>query len=572
MKTLSTQIIYFLRQRPSRMNIVNLLRFIAVLALLITVYSVVFHLIMEQEGRSYSWVSGFYWTLTTMSTLGFGDITFQSDLGQAFSILVIISGVVFLLILFPFTFIEFFYAPWLKAQAEARTPTELPKGTSGHIILTHFDAVVRALVRRLQQFEQPYALLVSDMAQAIELYSQGYRVVIGDLDSPETYQRLRAEDALLVATTADDRVNTNVAFTVREVSETVPIIATADTPTAVDILKLAGCNQVIQVAEMMGQALARRTLAGKSMAQIIGQIDEIQVAEALVAGTTLVGQTLAQTKLREQVGLNVLGIWERGQFIISEPETMIHDDTVLMVAGSKAQVQRYNARFHRPQDVGGSVLIIGGGRVGRAAARALAERDVAYRVIERSPKHLLDPACDILGDAADIDVLKKAGIETASGIIVTTHDDDTNIYLTIYCRRLRPEVQIISRAVRERNVATLHRAGANFVMSYASLGATAIVNLLHRSDILMVAEGLDIFRQPVPAALVGRSVAEAAVRRQTGCTVIGVCANGEMQINPDPHLPLPAAELILIGTQAAAQRFQKAYGVRQLPRSIHDPH
>lgn len=57
-----------------------------------------------------------------MSTLGFGDITFESDLGQAFSIVVIISGVVFLLILFPFTFIEFFYAPWLKAQAEARTP------------------------------------------------------------------------------------------------------------------------------------------------------------------------------------------------------------------------------------------------------------------------------------------------------------------------------------------------------------------------------------------------------------------------------------------------------------------
>ncbi|MEI2691813.1 MAG: hypothetical protein V9H69_19770 [Anaerolineae bacterium] len=53
---------------------------------------------------------------------------FESDLGQAFSIVVIISGVVFLLILFPFTFIEFFYAPWLKAQAEARTPTELPSG------------------------------------------------------------------------------------------------------------------------------------------------------------------------------------------------------------------------------------------------------------------------------------------------------------------------------------------------------------------------------------------------------------------------------------------------------------
>ena len=141
MKTLSTQIIYFLRQRPSRMNIANLLRFLLLLAALIAIYSVLFHVIMQWEGRNYSWVTGFYWTMTVMSTLGLGDITFQSDLGKMFSIVVMISGVLFLLILFPFTFIEFFYAPWLKAQAEARTPTELPKDTRGHVILTHFDAV-----------------------------------------------------------------------------------------------------------------------------------------------------------------------------------------------------------------------------------------------------------------------------------------------------------------------------------------------------------------------------------------------------------------------------------------------
>lgn len=43
--------------------------------------------------------------------LGFGDITFTSDLGRLFSIIVMLSGVVFLLIVFPFTFIQFFYAP-----------------------------------------------------------------------------------------------------------------------------------------------------------------------------------------------------------------------------------------------------------------------------------------------------------------------------------------------------------------------------------------------------------------------------------------------------------------------------
>ena len=45
---------------------------------------------MVYEGRSYSWITGFYWTLTTMSTLGFGDITFTSDIGKIFSVVVLL--------------------------------------------------------------------------------------------------------------------------------------------------------------------------------------------------------------------------------------------------------------------------------------------------------------------------------------------------------------------------------------------------------------------------------------------------------------------------------------------------
>jgi voltage-gated potassium channel len=112
-------------------------------------------------------------------------------------------------------------------------------------------------------------------------------------------------------------------------------------------------------------------------------------------------------------------------------------------------------------------------------------------------------------------------METPS-VIVTTHDDDTNIYLTIYCRRLRPDIQIISRATRERNIATLQRAGADFVMSYASMGSNAIMNLLDKSSVLMVAEGLDVFRVKIPDELVGRTLAEARVREETDCTVVAL--------------------------------------------------
>jgi voltage-gated potassium channel len=191
---------------------------------------------MEVEGRSFSWITGFYWTLTVMSTLGFGDITFNSDLGRAFSMVVLSSGVVVLLILFPFTFIQFFYAPWLDARSRARAPRELPEDTSGHVILTNPDPVTLALIEKLKAFHHPYVLLVEDLQRALELYDSDIRVVLGERDNPDTYRKLRADRAALVVANGRDEVNTNIVFTVRELSKDVPIIAVADSPSSVDIL------------------------------------------------------------------------------------------------------------------------------------------------------------------------------------------------------------------------------------------------------------------------------------------------------------------------------------------------
>jgi voltage-gated potassium channel len=47
--------------------------------------------------------------------------------------------------------------------------------------------------------------------------------MVGDLDSPSTYEKARAENAQMVVTTRNDMINTNVAFTVREFTQQVPI-------------------------------------------------------------------------------------------------------------------------------------------------------------------------------------------------------------------------------------------------------------------------------------------------------------------------------------------------------------
>src|SRR5690606_38269450 len=168
---------------------------------------------MAREGRDFSWATGVYWTLTTMSTLGFGDITFESDAGRIFSLVVLASGALFILVLLPFAFIQFVFTPWIEQREAARAPRRLPDGTSGHIVLTNLSEIEESLIRRAKRAKVPYVVIVPDLTRALALHDRGYAVMVGQLDDPRTYQAARVEQAALVASTQPDTTNSNITFT-----------------------------------------------------------------------------------------------------------------------------------------------------------------------------------------------------------------------------------------------------------------------------------------------------------------------------------------------------------------------
>ena len=554
---------YFFQKESTKRNVRQLYKYLLTLSVLVAVYSVLFHFIMEAEGRDHSWITGVYWTLTVMSTLGFGDITFQSDLGKAFSIVVLLSGMIFLLSLLPFMFIKFFYAPWVEAESRKRAPRELPQGTRGHVILTGYDPVTMALIQKLEARRIDYVLIESDFKRALDLYDMGVKVAVGDADDPETYRRLRVDQAALVAATNRDEINTNIAFTVRELSESVPILTTADSPYSEDILRMAGSTKVLLLYEILGRSLAAWTVGGDCRANIISRFDHLIIAEFAAMGTPLVGKTLAESRLRESFGINVVGIWDRGRFSVPHADTRIERTTVLVLAGSEENLAAYDevySFYHLCKLTLDPILIVGSGRVGDTIARRFKERESPYLVIEKNPKRLHDEKHYVVGDAADIRTLQRAWIEKAPAALVTTHDDATNIYLTKYLRSLRPDMQILSRANVERNVSTLHRAGADFVMSLATLGADAIYNCLINEDTSMLAEGLNIFRLKAPESLVGKNLARSKIREVTDCSVVAIRDGDAMAIIPDPQtLIRKDSELILIGTDEGEKKFLKAF-------------
>jgi len=515
---------------------------------------------MAYEGQQHSVVTGFYWTLSTMSTLGYGDVRFITDPGRLFSIVVLLSGIVFMLVLLPFIFIELFYEPWMESRAADRIPRSVPEDMNDHVILTLYGPVSSVLIEKLEHYNYPYVVVLPEVEQVTQLVDAGINSILGELDDPETWEKARVQHAALVATTRDDIVNTSVVFTVRGITDKTPVVATARSADSGQILKLAGSSRVLDLTRLVAESLARRVSGGANISHVIGKIDDLLIAEVDSGRTSLIGKGYLEAQRLTSV--SIVGFWARGSFEIGQADSVIKENTLLVMAGSRDQLKEFDANFQSEavQPPPNPVIIIGGGRVGRATAAALKRRGVEYRVVEKSGERLLEPEIYIHGSAGEKSVLQLAGIETAQTVIITTADDETNIYLTIFCRLLRPEIQIICRTTFERNLAAMHRAGCDMALSYTSLGANALFNLLHRVDLLMVAEGLDVFKVPVPEELVGKTLAEADLRQRTNCSVIGIDSDDKTTTNPEPDYRLPEeGEIVLIGTPESETEFLKLY-------------
>ncbi|MFT6093339.1 MAG: Trk K+ transport system NAD-binding subunit [Pseudohongiellaceae bacterium] len=538
----------------------GLLRFILTLGVLVTSFAIIFQILMAYEGQRHSLVSGFYWTLSTMSTLGYGDISFTTDIGRLYSILVLLSGIIYMLVLLPFTFIELFYEPWIESREASRVPRTIPAEMNGHVILTFYGSVVSALIPKLVQFEYPYVLVLPELEDVLTLNDKGINAIHGELNDPDTFIRAGVERAAMVATTRSDIVNTSVVFTARGITDKTLIIATAREETSIDVLKLAGCNRVLDLTHLIAEALARRAIGGDKFTHIVGRIDDLVIAEVDASRTSLVG--LGYNEAQRATSVSIVGFWARGNFEVGQQESVVEANTVLVLAGSTAQLREFDSNFKCSGDPPktSAVLIIGGGRVGRATAASLEKRGIDYVIVEQLKERVKGSDKVVHGSASNRAVLHSAGIEHAPTVIITPRDDETNIYLTILCRLLRPDIQIICRSTFEKSVPTLHRAGCDIVMSYASMGSNSLFNLLQRSDLLMIAEGLDVFKTPVPKELAGKTIAEANIRQRTKCSIIGIDNREGTMTNPSPDTVLPVeGELVLVGTPSGESEFLKLF-------------
>ena len=332
------------------------------------------------------------------------------------------------------------------------------------------------------------------------------------------------------------------------------------------MLELAGCSHVLPVKVKLGEYLANRASAGLGKTDVIGSYEELQIAEFSAHNTHLSGQKVSETHLRKQTGLNIVGVWNHGRLEPAYPGTVIDDKSIVVVAGQSDQMDTLDGLLTPKMQEKRPVLVIGGGVVGSAAIRSLKAKGVPVHLIDKDPEIIkrMSPFVDdaVLSDANNLDSLANAGLHDAVSVLLTTSDDAMNIYLAVYLRGLKPELRIVSRITHDRNLKAIHRAGADFVMSYASLGAEAVMSLIEGHELVIFGEGADLFTLGIPKTLVGKTLEESALGSETGLSAVGIRHHGQLVYNLHASMRLEATdELIVLGSVKQRAAFTKAFGV-----------
>lgn len=541
--------------------IVKLLIFTVVLVL---IYSSFFHVLMTQEGQQHSFVTGIYWTMTVMTTVGLGDVTFQNDIGRLYTILVMLSGMAMLLVVLPFAFLQFLFLPWLQNRIKMSAPRMLPAKMSGHVVISHRGPIGEGLVVHLRERGIPYVIMEPQPEVAAAMHREGISVVYGDPEDVESLRRVRLENARLLIANGVDTTNTNVILTAHEVAAGLPIIALASHKDSIDVLQLSGATQVLPLKHWLGRRLANRVGGAQVRSHVVGMYRDMVVAEVPIRNTSLENIPISETRLREDFGVNILGVWRYSQFYPISLEYELTPECVLIVIASRSGLKALDDQLFYEHPNPDQVILIGAGRVGSSAVEALINKGVTVHVIEKDKQvleRLPEGVHAVLGDASDLTVMKEAGLMEASTAILTTHDDSMNIYLASYCRHLNPRLRIISRITHERNVEAVHRAGADFALSFTTLGVAAILSELDEKSLAIAGGTLNLFSEKVPHAFIGKTLRESGVGSKTGLIIVALeQEDGSLLVSPSPEETLHAnMKIVMVGEDSSRKHFGQLF-------------
>jgi voltage-gated potassium channel len=263
--------------------------------------------------EGWAWFDGFYMTLTTMTTVGYGEIHPLSHAGRVFNSFLILSSVIALgltIATFSQVLLEFEFGGVLGRRRMERELARL----SDHYIICGAGRVGRTVARELRARGQSCVVIEKDPVRARWAEDEKIPVIVGNASREEILVKARIDTARgFVAAVSSDAENLYIVLTARGFRPDLKIIARASEEEATSKLLRAGATQVLSPYFFIGHRIAQLflrpnvldfidTAFGTERLDI--EISEVQIRE----NSPLAGRKLADSAIRSQAGVIVLAV------------------------------------------------------------------------------------------------------------------------------------------------------------------------------------------------------------------------------------------------------------------------
>jgi len=243
---------------------------------------------------------------------------------------------------------------------------------------------------------------------------------------------------------------------------------------------------------------------------------------------------------------------------------LVGEITEAMVEGGLRKIMGRNNMEKRVAALKNHYIVCGFGRIGKVICKSFKDSNLDFVVVESDPAEVakIDELgyLALLGSASSDDMLLRAGIKQARGLIAVVSSDAENVYIILSARGLKRDLFIVARSSGADGSETkLLRAGADKVISPYFIGACRMAQMVVRPTVvdfldLTVHGGelglrLEELRVSSDSVLARKTLMDSGLRSKYDIIVVAIKReNGEMQFNPTPQtLILPGDILIVLG-------------------------
>jgi len=250
----------------------------------------------EVGGNIVTFFDAIYWSLITLTTVGYGDITPLTTEGRVITMILVICGLA--VIAFITSVIVSAFNEKMVELRENHVFAEIEKNSGMHTILCGYGRMGTVVAEYLATDKAHFVIIESDPENAAKAKRAGYLVIEGSAENSELLKNsgVLNQAERILCLTGSDVINVYITLTARYLNPEIQIISRANHEDSVRKLKQAGADHTVVPFK----------IAGLIAVEFIGQPVAFEAIHDILSGKHDIGlETVTVSENGSLDGLNI---------------------------------------------------------------------------------------------------------------------------------------------------------------------------------------------------------------------------------------------------------------------------